>query len=212
MPNLSWSNLIKTSLVIALGAVNIGLYALPNNLVKIKRLVPDAVIDMPYATKDNFVGKVLYSNNEAYLVEPAALALASAAAELRAKGYRLKILDAYRPLSVQAILWKIKPDPKFVARPTTGSRHNRGASVDVTIVRENLDEVEMPSNYDEFGPKARAFNDCLPANIQKNLKLLQDAMTNNGFTTINSEWWHFDHKSYKDFPLLDVPLEELVDK
>ncbi|MFZ5951495.1 MAG: M15 family metallopeptidase [Candidatus Rifleibacteriota bacterium] len=178
-------------------------------LVNLRQLIPDALIELPYATADNFVGQVLYSANEAYLVEPAAKALASVAADLREQGFRVKILDAYRPLAVQSILWKIKPDPSFVAPPTSGSRHNRGASVDITLVDADLKEIEMPSKYDEFGPKARSYGQKLPASIQKNLETLQNAMKKYGFTTINSEWWHFDFQDWKKFRLLNVSFENL---
>lgn len=172
----------------------------------------DVLVDMPYATADNFVGQKLYSANAAFLAEPVAYALASAAQVVLKQGFRLKILDAYRPLAVQSVLWAIKPDRNFVAPPETGSRHNRGASVDVTLVNaSDLKEVEMPSKYDEFGPKASSIQEDLAAPIKKNLSLLQEAMRSHGFTTLRSEWWHFDHNSWKQYPLQNKPFSELLE-
>ncbi len=179
-------------------------------LVCIKHFIPDCIVDLPYSTTNNFTGKILYSSNEAFLVEPAALSLASASKQILKHGYKLKILDAYRPLSVQSILWSCKPDSKFVAQPSIGSNHNRGASVDVTMVSvEDQKEAEMPSRYDEFGPQASAIGKNLPDHIKVNLAILQNAMLNNGFTLLKSEWWHFDHKSYFEHPILDIPFSEL---
>lgn len=180
-----------------------------HNLVDLQTLIPDLVVDMPYATPHNFTGETLYPANRAFLVEPAAAALASAAELLRAQGYRLKILDAYRPLSVQLKLWEKNPDRNFVAHPSTGSRHNRGASVDLTLITMAGDEIDMPSQYDEFGAKAGAFQKGLPPAVEANLKILQQAMQAAGFKLLASEWWHFDHPSFKDFPLLDIPLTGL---
>jgi len=180
-------------------------------LINIRSLDPEIVVDMPYAGENNFTGRKLYQANEAFLIEPAARALASAAADLAKLGYRLKVLDAYRPLSVQSILWSIKPDANFVASPKVGSKHNRGASVDVTLLTSDLKPVEMPSLYDEFGPKARAVGQKLPDGIRKNLETLQKVMTGNGFKILASEWWHFDYKDGRLFPLLDIPFSELSD-
>jgi D-alanyl-D-alanine dipeptidase len=180
-----------------------------HNFVDLQTLIPDLVIEMPYATPHNFTGETLYPANRAFLVEPAAQALATAAELLRAQGFRLKILDAYRPLSVQRKLWEKKPDRKFVAHPDTGSRHNRGASVDLTLITLDGNKVEMPSLYDEFGAKAGAFQKNLLPQVAENLKILQKAMQTAGFKLLASEWWHFDHPSYNDFPLLDVALTEL---
>ncbi len=179
------------------------------NLVDLQTLISDLVVDMPYATPHNFTGETLYPANRAFLVEPAAQALASAAELLRAQGFRLKILDAYRPLSVQRKLWHKNPDRNFVAHPSTGSRHNRGASVDLTLITLDGAEVEMPSLYDEFGAKAGAFQNGLSPAVEANLKILQQAMQTAGFKLLASEWWHFDHPSYKDSPLLDVSLSDL---
>jgi len=180
-----------------------------HNLVDLQAVISDLVVEMPYATPHNFTGETLYPANCAFLVEPAAAALASAASLLREKGYRLKILDAYRPLSVQRKLWEKNPDRNFVAHPSTGSRHNRGASVDLTLITLDGAEVEMPSLYDEFGAKAGAFQKGLSPAVEANLKTLQQAMLASGFKLLNSEWWHFDHPCWQECPLLDVPLTEL---
>lgn len=181
-----------------------------HSLVDLQELIADLVVDMPYATPHNFTGETLYPANRAYLVAPAAHALASAAALLRAQGYRLKIWDAYRPLSVQRKLWQKNPDRNFVAHPETGSRHNRGASVDLTLLTIDGKEVTMPSCYDEFGEKARAINPDLPEPVKTHLQILQHAMQTSGFKLLSSEWWHFDFPGWQSFPLLDISLADLA--
>ncbi|PKL40305.1 MAG: hypothetical protein CVV41_19775 [Candidatus Riflebacteria bacterium HGW-Riflebacteria-1] len=181
-----------------------------NSLVDLQELIADLVVDMPYATPHNFTGETLYQANRAFLVEPAAHALATAAVLLRAQGYRLKIWDAYRPLSVQRKLWDKNPDRNFVAHPDTGSRHNRGASVDLTLLTIDGKEVAMPSSYDEFGEKARAVNPGLQEPVKTHLQILQNAMQTSGFKLLASEWWHFDFPGWKSFPLLDISLNDLA--
>ena len=124
---------------------------------------------------------------------------------------RLKILDGYRPPSVQRELWKVKPDPRYVAHPDKGSRHNRGAAVDVTLVKADGSEVPMPTAFDDFSEKAAADYAKLPAEVIKNRKLLQDAMTKHGFTILKAEWWHFDDSDWKSFPIEEIDASGKVE-
>lgn len=206
------TRILKLVLIMAFSIGNQQCFAQPR-LINVMSVSENLLVEMPYATADNFVGQKLYSANEAYLAEPVAHALASAALMVMKHGYRLKILDAYRPLAVQSVLWAIKPDRNFVAPPEVGSRHNRGASVDVTLVSaSDLKEVEMPSKYDEFGPKASSIQKDLAEPVKKNLSLLQEAMQSHGFTTLRSEWWHFDHNSWKKYPLQNKQFSELAEQ
>lgn len=181
-----------------------------SDLVNILDLDSTIVIELKYATKDNFLGDTLYSANICLLRKAVAERLVNVNQLLRKKGYGLKVWDGYRPLSVQRRMWEKLPDPKFVANPKRGSNHNRGAAVDVTLVDLNGNELEMPTYFDDFSPKARSDYPKVSEIAKTNRKILQDAMRSQGFQTISSEWWHFNDNECKNYPVLDVPLDKFI--
>ena len=179
-----------------------------------KRLVDVAAsgiaIDVRYATTDNFMKTQLYPVAKVYLRAPAARALAAVQQELAAKGLGLKVFDGYRPYRVTEAMWEPIRNPDYVADPAKGSRHNRGAAVDLTIIDLRTGaEVAMPTPYDDFTPRARNDFDELPADVLANRALLRDVMTRHGFEPLPSEWWHYDFRGWERFELMNVPLEEL---
>lgn len=178
-------------------------------LVDASRLVPDAVLDIRYATADNVLGRRLYPVARCLLRRSVAERLARAAARLRERGYRLRIFDCYRPLSVQRDLWRARPQRGFVADPRTGSHHNRGAAVDLSLLDLAGREVEMPTPYDAFDRRARAdaVAGVSPAAI-RHRTALRRAMEEAGFRVNGAEWWHFDSADAGRYPLLDEPLED----
>lgn len=179
------------------------------SLVNVNKLDSTIVLDIRYATPHNFTGEIIYSKARAYLVEPAAKALVKVQRELRERGFGLKIYDAYRPLSAQWKLWKIKPDPDYVADPGHGSRHNRGAAVDVTLIDLTGKEIPMPTPYDTFSEKAHSNYKDLPDTVIKDRTLLQKVMTKHGFIPLDTEWWHFDYRDWKNYPVLDINFEDI---
>ena len=175
-------------------------------LVELKTVVPDVVLDIRYATKNNFTGKTVYPSARCFLKKDAAYALLKVQNDLKTKGFKLKVFDGYRPLSVQKIFWKIMPNPDYVADPAKGSIHNRGYAVDLTLVTLDGKDITMPTPFDDFTPKAAAnYMDLAPEAI-KNRKILQDAMTKNGFAIFPSEWWHFNYSTDKPAPVLDIDI------
>ncbi len=176
-------------------------------LVRITDIDPDIVLDLKYATTENFTGQQLYGAPIGLLTLAAAEKLAKANRLFMERGYRIKVWDAYRPLSVQAILWELLPDRRYVANPKSGSRHNRGTAVDITLVDADGQELPMPTGFDEFGQAAHRDSAAMSEEARRNLDLLTATMTQCGFTTIGSEWWHFDDADWRGSPLLDVPLE-----
>jgi D-alanyl-D-alanine dipeptidase len=177
------------------------------DLVDVSVRLPDAVLDIRYATADNFVGRPLYPVARCLLLPAVAERLARAAAALRKQGFRLLVFDCYRPLSVQRELWKALPRRGFVADPATGSHHNRAAAVDLSLTGPTGTPVEMPTGYDDFGPKARAWaTEGVSARARQHRELLRDAMTAAGFAVNPVEWWHFDAPGAATLPLLDLPL------
>lgn len=192
-------------------AALLAMTALPltDPLIDLQALIPDAVLDIRYATGDNLTGRPLYPFAAAYLRRSAAKKLDRAAAELRAKKLRLVIFDAYRPLSVQKALWAAKPDPRFVADPAKGSSHNRAGAVDLGLADESGRALPMPSDFDEFGPRARHGAAGAPPEARRNAETLKAAMEKAGFESLPDEWWHYRDSDAKSWPLLDIPFEQV---
>ena len=182
-----------------------------NQLVEIQQFVPDIVLDLRYATANNFAKRQFYGVGAAFVRFPAAIALFSVQAELREQGLGLKVYDAYRPYSVTRQMWELYKDPSYVADPSKGSRHNRGAAVDVTLVSlATGEELTMPTSFDEFSPRASHSFEDIPLEAKRNRDLLRRVMTDHGFEALESEWWHYDFRHWQQFPLLDIAVEELA--
>lgn len=179
-------------------------------LVEIREMDSTIEVDLKYATSDNFTGETLYQLEVCLLLKPTAEKLVAANAEFAEEGYRLKIWDAYRPKSAQQIMWEHSPDGVYVADPAVGSNHNRGASVDVTLVDQNGRELEMPTGFDEFTEKASRNYPGMTEEARRNMEYLTKVMVRNGFSVIQSEWWHFNDADYKEYPHLDISLEDWV--
>jgi D-alanyl-D-alanine dipeptidase len=173
--------------------------------VDVRSVVPDAVIDLRYATVENFVGFPLYPPDARCLVhESLAAGLATAADVLRKTGEVLVFWDCYRPHDVQVRMFDAVPNPNWVARPGTLARsHESGRSVDVTIAG-----ADMGTGFDDFSPRSLAFaTDGVTAAQQANRARLRDAMGAGGLTVYSGEWWHFDGPGAGiGRPILDVPI------
>lgn len=179
-------------------------------LVAVDQFVPGVVLDIHYATDENFMKRPLYPRAAAYLRFPAVLALRRVQEDLAPHGLGLKVWDSYRPYSVTEAMWEPYKDPDFVADPAKGSRHNRGAAVDVTLVNlETGEELEMPTPYDEFSLRAAANFSELPADVITNRERLRSAMERHGFKVLASEWWHYDFDGWKGFALMDLSFDEI---
>jgi D-alanyl-D-alanine dipeptidase len=182
--------------------------AASGGLVDVAPLIPGAVLDLRYATSANFIGRPLYPVARCLLRPEAAARLARAAARLDAQGYRLRLYDCYRPLSVQRAMWEAFPRPGFVADPRAGSLHNRGAAVDVGLSAMDGTELPMPTPFDAFVPAAAArATDGIPSKLRLRRDRLRAAMEAEGFVVNPREWWHFAARDARRYPLLDVPLD-----
>jgi zinc D-Ala-D-Ala dipeptidase len=164
------------------------------------------LIDLRYATPENVFGTRLYRQPRCLLRRPVAERLARVQASLRGRGLGLKVWDAYRPQSVQRRMWAIRGGSRYLASPRRGSRHSRGAAVDVTLVDARGRELPMPTGFDAFTARAsRRYRGGSPA-TRRNRRLLESAMAAQGFRPNPGEWWHFDAPDWRRYPLLDVPL------
>lgn len=179
--------------------------------IDVATVVPGIVVALPYATADNFLKRQIYPENKCYLRKAVAERLAKVQADLEKQGYGLMILDGYRPPSAQREMWKILPDSRYVANPANGSRHNRGAAVDVTLVTSDKKEVEMPTKYDDFSAAAHVTAKTTKE-AAANRALLQNAMKRRGFVSLATEWWHFDAPDWKSYPIEEMNLEKLGEK
>jgi len=182
------------------------------DLVDMSQLDSTIVIDLRYATADNFLGDTLYSANICLLRRSVAERLVKVHRDLQKMGLGLKIWDAYRPLSVQKKMWEKLPDSRYVANPDKGSNHNRGAAVDVTLVDKSGNELEMPTVFDDFSEKAGSHYPDVSEAANKNRSILHEAMKRHGFQPINSEWWHFNDKDIYQYDVLDFPLDYFLNK
>jgi len=182
------------------------------DLVEITRTDPSIKLDIKYATSNNFIGRKVYPEAKAFLLRPAAKALAEASAELKKHGYGMIVFDAYRPWHVTKIFWDLTPEDKkiFVAPPDKGSKHNRACAVDVSLYDlKTGKEVQMPSCFDEMNEKAYPDYEGGPAAPRKLRDLLRSVMESKGFTVYESEWWHFDYKGWEKEPVLDIPFKDI---
>lgn len=185
--------------------------AAPVDLIDIGSVNPRIRIDLRYATAENFVGRPMYRTSKCFLRREVAERLSKVQDELEKLGLGLKVWDGYRPLSVQKEFWKLVPDERYVASPVKGSRHNRGAAVDVTLVDRQGKELEMPTKYDDFTEAAGAYAPC-SEKAAENRKLLQRVMKANGFEVFPTEWWHFDATGWQKYDVLDLSFEEIEAK
>lgn len=182
----------------------------PDDLVNVQNTIPGIVLDIRYATTNNFTHQQVYPVAKCYLRRTTMEKLAAVQRDLKKQNLGLKIYDGYRPLSVQKKFWAIMPDDRYVANPAKGSRHNRGAAVDLTIVDAKGNELLMPTPYDDFTEKAHRDYQNLPPEAIRNRALLETVMQKHGFDGLSTEWWHFDDKDWKNFPITDLDFERLA--
>lgn len=186
-------------------------------LVLLKDLDNSFIIDLKYATEDNFLKRVMYSVPICAIRKETGEKLVRASKIFKEKGYTIKVWDAYRPLHVQRAFYEACPDSPFVAKPpdepiTSGfrPRHNNGMAVDITLVDKDGKELEMPSEFDDFTEKACPTSELMTEEARKNVDYLIEVMTSLGFRVHPQEWWHFVDGVEEPTPYLDIPLEEFI--
>lgn len=185
------------------------------DLVELVELDPTIKLDIRYATKNNFLGIPVYEQARAFLQRPAAEALVRVNGELRARGYGLVVFDGYRPWSVTKAFWDATPEDKkiFVADPSQGSRHNRGCAVDLSMYDLKTGKlVEMPSEYDEMSERSHIKYEGSSAESRRLRGILKSAMEAEDFAVYEAEWWHYDYKDWKEYPIGNVPFDKIATK
>ena len=176
------------------------------DLGKIKNIY----LDIRYATKNNFTKEIIYTSPRAFARKPVYEALQKVQDSLAHYNISLKIFDAYRPYAASLKFFEVYPDTNFVANPRTGSRHNRGCAIDLTLAELSTGkELPMQTEFDDFTEKANPKYDLLPDTVKANRKILFDVMKHFGLNYHPSEWWHFDFNGWQNYKLMDLSFEEL---
>jgi zinc D-Ala-D-Ala dipeptidase len=179
-------------------------------LVDLQKFVPGLVLDIRYATSNNFTGEKIYNLARAYARRPVAESLKKIQEELKPQGLGIKIFDAYRPYKATVKFYEVYHDTTYVASPYRGSRHNRGCALDLTVINlKTGEELKMPTEYDSFKKEAWPSTPVSDPLIRKNRALLIEVMEKYGFKVNGSEWWHYDFKGWKSYEVMDIDFEEL---
>ncbi len=182
------------------------------DLIELVKLDKTIKLDVRYARADNFVGRAVYTEARAFLQKPAAEAVVRVHKKMKKLGLGLMIFDGYRPWSVTKLFWEVTPEDKrkYVANPTTGSRHNRGCAVDLSIYDLKTGKLlDMPSDFDEFTERASPDYQGASKTQTKNRELLRKSMEAEGFIVNKNEWWHFDYRDWQDYAIYDIAFSQI---
>ncbi len=174
------------------------------SLVHLKDYSKDFEYDLKYATSDNFLKAKVYDCPACFLRLKTVKALIEANKEFVKKGYKIKIFDCYRPLTIQKKMWELVPNPAYVADPSKGSIHNRGGAVDITLVDIKGKELDMGTPFDFFGIEASHNYSDVSLEVKQNRALLKNTMLKNGFKSFESEWWHYNLKTAMNDKISDI--------
>jgi len=181
-----------------------------NELVDLEKAIPGIVLDIRYATTNNFLHEKVYTLSKAYARRPVAEALNQAQVAFNQLGYGIKVYDGYRPYAATVKFYELYHDTTYVASPYRGSRHNRGCALDMTIIdRKTNQELKMPTEFDSFRKEAWPTTPIQDPEARKNRETLIRIMEQNGFKVNASEWWHFDFVGWQKYPVMDVGFEQL---
>lgn len=179
-------------------------------LIAINKYIPNITLDIRYATKNNFLNQIFYPEAKAFARLPVIRALQKVQADLNSQGLGLKIYDGYRPYAVTVAFYQNYPDSTYVASPWTGSKHNRGCALDLTLVHLKTGKaLKMPTPYDTTEETSWADAPVSNKKALRNRELLKAVMTKHGFTVEPSEWWHYNFVGWQGYELMDIPFELL---
>lgn len=179
-------------------------------MVDLQQYIPGIAMKIFYATSHNFTHQVLYPEARIFLRLPAAAALKAAEDDLKKQGLGLLIFDAYRPYVITEKMWTVVPDDRYAADPKHGSGHNRGIAVDLTLVDlKTKQPLQMPTEFDNFTPKAHRDYTDLPTGVIARRQLLENIMVKYGFVPLSTEWWHFSLPEAQSYPLMNISFKAL---
>lgn len=171
--------------------------------VDVRTLDSSILIDVRYASTNNFMKQKIYDCGRCFLRPEVARAVVAAQRNLKSKNLGIKLFDCYRPKSMQQKLWNMKPDARYVTPPSKGSMHSRGSAIDLTLVNEKGEELDMGTPYDFFGKEAHQTNTNLPKDVLNNRRILRETLAKHGFRHIRTEWWHYSYVK-RQYPLSNM--------
>lgn len=179
-------------------------------LVEILAYDDSIIVEQKYATEDNFTGTAQYDRTLCLVNEDIVPMLLQASELAKEHGLRLKIWDAYRPISVQQALHDSAPAElsAYVPAPGPYSMHARGITVDVTLCDEFGNELDMPTEFDDFSEHAHSDYAGATEEQIANRELLNEIMSTAGFKRSTLEWWHFDGPNRDNYEILDISFAE----
>ncbi len=183
-----------------------------SELVEVTTIEPGILLDVRYATTNNFMSSVFYDEPRVFLQRPAAEAVARAHRALAQRGFGLLLHDGYRPWYVTKMFFDATPEEQklFVADPASGSRHNRGSAIDLNLYDlETGEPVDMVGTFDEFSPRSFPNYPGGTSRQRWQREILRRAMEAEGFTVYEAEWWHFDHDDWREYALQNATFGEL---
>ena len=182
-----------------------------NELIDLEKLIPNIVLEVRYATTNNFTKKKIYNLPKTYARKPVAAALKKAQEEFNKLGYGIKVYDGYRPYSATVKFYEVmKGDTMYVASPYKGSKHNRGCALDLTLIDlKTNQELKMPTEWDTASKESWADAPVSDTAVAKNRATLISIMEKNGFKVYTAEWWHFDFVGWQKYDVMDINFEEL---
>jgi len=170
-----------------------------NNLVKLTTN-NDLIIEVPYASSNNFCNQQLYSHPFVYLHHDAFNALQKAIEEAKKLGYKIKIWDGFRPFECQAFMADEFPnyvENGYVSHSVDGiATHVRGIAVDLTLIDQNYQELDMGTFFDEMIEQANLYSPKISKEQTANRKILSEIMIKSGFEIYDFEWWHYNLKIF----------------
>ncbi len=201
----------------------------PKELLLLTDVIPDAILEIRYYGTYNFVGQRIdgYEEPVALLTPEAAKALKAVSDEVKTKGYRLKIYDAYRPQRAvnHFVRWSQQPEDTLMKKYfypmfdkpvlfvdgyiAEKSGHTRGSTVDLTLFDMNTEkELDMGGTFDWFGKESHPdYQATITQEQFANRMILREAMLRHGFKPVDTEWWHFTlenepyPETYFDYPV-----------
>lgn len=184
------------------------------DLVELIYIDPTFRLDIRYATASNFVGRPVYQEARAFLQRPAASALKRVNQKIRKQGYGLLIFDGYRPWAITKLFWDVTSGDQrnYVADPAKGSKHNRGCAIDLSLFDLKTGrEIAMPGAYDEMSERSWPTYQGGSQQARQMRDLLRAAMEAEGFTVNQYEWWHFDYRDWRKYPVLNQSFAEICE-
>ncbi|HKK95337.1 MAG TPA: M15 family metallopeptidase [Anaerovoracaceae bacterium] len=183
------------------------------NLIKLFDVDDDFIVDLKYAKANNFTGHIIYNSNECWIDKHTAEILIKARNIFKRNGYKVKIWDAYRPISAQAKFWEVMPNDEFVARPPDMSKikkfrptHMNGLCVDITLTDMYGNDIKMPSEFDDMSEKSSLKSNLSTPVRRKNATYMKEVMESVGFEGYENEWWHFYDVSTEPTPFMDFQI------